>query len=84
VTIKGIVAATLFEGKSSLPLYDIDIARYLGVFMRQETLLGLKTRAVLTSEEYLFSGVEIQWARRLASDATVMQRCNRVLLGGAV
>jgi hypothetical protein len=53
---EGVVAATLFEEKSSLPLYDI--ARRLWMLMLQETLLAGKTRAVLTSEEYIFSGNE--------------------------
>jgi hypothetical protein len=53
---EGTVAATLFEEKSTLPLYDI--ARRLWMLMLQETLLAGKTRAVLTSEEYIFSGEE--------------------------
>lgn len=51
---EGTVAATLFEEKSTLPLYDI--ARSLWRLMLQEGLLAGKTRAVLTSEEYIFSG----------------------------
>lgn len=51
---EGVVAATLFEEKSSLPLYDI--ARRLWMLMLQETLLAGKTRTVLSSEEYIFSG----------------------------
>jgi hypothetical protein len=51
---EGTVAATLFEEKSSLPLYDI--ARRLWTLMLQETLLAGKTRTVLTSNEYIFSG----------------------------
>jgi len=57
---EGTVASTLFEEKFSLPIYDI--SRRLWMLMLQETLFAGKTRAVLTSEEYIFSGNQAESA----------------------
>lgn len=51
---EGTVAAAMFEDRSSIPIHDV--AGWLWMLMLQETLLAGKTRAALTSEEYIFSG----------------------------